>query len=84
MFCQRVDVSCRVLANYLLWRLVLGLVPEMTARYQKERNEYRRVLQVLATSFIASTEGRLKEMRTGWAQTCVIQSPNTIPNVPKP
>ena len=26
----------------------------------------------------------LKEMRTGWAQTCVIQSPNTIPNVPKP
>ena len=26
----------------------------------------------------------LKEMRTGWAQTCVIQSPNTIANVPKP
>ena len=26
----------------------------------------------------------LKGMRTGWAQTYVIQSPNTISNVPKP
>ena len=54
MFSQCVDVSCRVLANYLLWRLVLGLVPEMTAKYQKERNEYRRVLQVSTGHFSLS------------------------------
>ena len=35
-----------VLTNYLLWRLILGLAPEMTEKFQRERNEYRRVLQV--------------------------------------
>ena len=35
-----------MIANYLLWRLILGLAPEMTEKFQKERNEYRKVLQV--------------------------------------
>ena len=31
----------RVLANYLLWRLILGLAPELTEKYQWVRTEYR-------------------------------------------
>ena len=33
--------------------------------------------------FCFAFQDDLKGMRTGWAQACVIQRPNTIPNVPK-
>ncbi len=39
-------IGFRVLANYLLWRLILGLAPELTEKYQWVRNEYRKVLMV--------------------------------------
>src|SRR6218665_3952453 len=37
---------CRLLANYLLMRLTLAWAPELTEKYQKERNDYRKILQV--------------------------------------
>lgn len=41
-----VSADKKVLTNYLLWRLILGLVPEMTDKYQRQRSEYLQVLQV--------------------------------------
>ncbi|ELU08395.1 hypothetical protein CAPTEDRAFT_163321 [Capitella teleta] len=35
----------KTLTNYCLWRLLLGLSPEMTEKFQKQRGEYLRVLQ---------------------------------------
>ena len=40
-----ISIARRVLANYLLWRLILGLAPELTEKFQADRNEYRRVMQ---------------------------------------
>ncbi|KAK6176464.1 hypothetical protein SNE40_014749 [Patella caerulea] len=35
----------RTIANYVIWRVLLGFAPELTEDFQKIRNEYRRVLQ---------------------------------------
>ena len=38
--------SIRVIANYLMWRLVMGLAPELPQAFQEVRNNYRKVLYV--------------------------------------
>ena len=38
--------STRVIANYLMWRLVMGLAPELPQAFQEVRNNYRKVLYV--------------------------------------
>ncbi|KAL5013753.1 hypothetical protein ScPMuIL_008023 [Solemya velum] len=39
----------RIVANYVIWRVILGFAPEMTESYQLLRNEYRKVLQGVLT-----------------------------------
>lgn len=47
MICNSIQYHVhRVVANYLVWRLVLGLLSELPDKYQDLRNEYRRILQV--------------------------------------
>ncbi len=36
--------SCRVVHNYVIWRLVMDLMPHMPPQYEATRAEFRRVL----------------------------------------
>ncbi|XP_052821500.1 neprilysin-1-like [Mya arenaria] len=40
----------RVVSNFVLWRLILGFIPELTAKFQEVRNEYRTVMQEVTRS----------------------------------
>ena len=45
--CDRVDVCAySVLANYLIWLLLMDLAPETSNAFKQHENDYRRVLQV--------------------------------------
>jgi membrane metallo-endopeptidase-like protein 1 len=37
--------NSRVVHNYVLWRLIMSLSPHMIDDYQKERVEFRKILQ---------------------------------------
>ena len=39
----------RVLANYLIWLLLMDLAPETTEALRQQQHEYRRILQVRPT-----------------------------------
>lgn len=36
--------SCRTLHNYILWRLVMSIMPYMIDEYQQKRVEFRKIL----------------------------------------
>ena len=40
----------RVLANYLMWLLLMDLAPETTEALRQQQHEYRRILQVSAAA----------------------------------
>ena len=40
----------RVLANYLMWLLLMDLAPETTEALRQQQHEYRRILQVVILS----------------------------------
>lgn len=38
------EMGCRVIHNYVLWRLIMDLAPHMIDDYQRERVEFRKIL----------------------------------------
>jgi len=45
----------RVVSNFILWRLILGFIPELTVSFQETRNEYRKAVQVSVDSDMFSS-----------------------------
>ncbi|XP_026669288.1 neprilysin-1-like, partial [Ceratina calcarata] len=41
---KRNDFSCRTLHNFILWKLVMSLMPHMIDEYQQKRVEFRKIL----------------------------------------
>ena len=43
------NIVCRTLHNYILWRLVMSITPHMIDEYQQKRIEFRRILLGILT-----------------------------------
>ena len=44
------SVMCRTVANYIIWRMVMMLTPELTDSYQEVDSKYKMVLHVSIVS----------------------------------
>ena len=44
------SVVCRTVANYIIWRMVMMLTPELTDSYQEVDSKYKMVLHVSIVS----------------------------------